>query len=82
MGISHHRRSSVNVVPVTVIAKRCIGCGIEINPLHRDLEFYCDCCVCMLGSIMTPRFKRWHEQEANEYAAQILAKKRLMNGVI
>jgi hypothetical protein len=34
----------------------------------------------MLGSIMTPWFQRWHQQEANAYVAQILVKKRLMDG--
>jgi hypothetical protein len=80
MGIAHHGKSSVNEVPVTAAAKRCIECGIEINPHHRDLEFYCDCCLSMLGSIMTPWFKRWHQQQANEFAALVLAKKRIMEG--
>ncbi len=55
----------------------CVECGIEINPQHRDLDTYCDCCLSLLGSIMTPWFKRWHRQE---YVAQVLAKKRIMEG--
>jgi hypothetical protein len=58
--------------------KNCIQCGIEINPHHMDLDTYCDCCLSMLGSIMTPWFKQWHQQQANEYLAQVLAKKRIM----
>jgi hypothetical protein len=64
---------------------KCLDCKIPIKeppPVATLLDFCCDCCASICRSVETPWFQRWHQESTKEWLQQVLAKKRLIEGVL